>query len=96
MGFYIDVPKMGAQDKAATLFHEYGAEQTLPIPPSKVPSDKALVCVVKNGLFDAAAFIFDDEEYRGLQPTGWSSSHVAVDGSCLGRQDNQIRGVIEA
>ena len=80
MGYYINEPKMGARFKAATLVEEYGAEQTLPTPPSNVPPDKALVCVVENGLFDAAAFVFSDREYHEvIRPDGRPRTWLLMD-----------------
>ena len=71
MGYYINEPKMGAKNKAAVLVNEYGAKRTFSTPPSLVPPSKALVCVVENFIFDAAAFVFDDEEYASfIQPDG--------------------------
>ena len=63
MGFYIQVPEN--KDKARQLVELYGAE-IIPLRPTSltdVPSDKALICVVDNGAFEAAAYAFDEREF---------------------------------
>jgi hypothetical protein len=61
MGFYLDVAYPVA--KATQLMHMGATELTYPPDSiSDLPQDKALVCVVENGVFDAAALAFDDEE----------------------------------
>ena len=80
MGYYINEPKMEARYKADALFSVYGAEPTSPTPPSEVPPDKALVCVVENGLFDAAAFVFNDREYIDfIRPDGRRRTWLLMD-----------------
>lgn len=63
MGFYIQVPE--DHDKAKQLEVEYGAE-IIPQPASfsQIPKDKALIVVVDNGLFEAAGFAYDEQEFK--------------------------------
>ena len=65
MGYYIQVPKN--LNKAQQLKDLYNATE-IPCPKSlmEVPADKALVCVVSNGLFDAAAYAHSEGELQGL------------------------------
>jgi hypothetical protein len=61
MGYYIQGPILG---KATFIQKEYGA---LPIEQPKsffeVTEGKALICIVNNGFFDAAAYIYDVREF---------------------------------
>ena len=64
MGYYIQVPKN--KGKAEQLAQIHGA-MILPGAPesfSKVPVDKALICVVDNGPFEAAAFCYSEQEFK--------------------------------
>lgn len=66
MGFYIETPLM--YRKASYLATEYDAE-ILSRPYESfadVPEGKALVVVVDNNSFEAAAVIFDEHEYRRI------------------------------
>src|ERR1017187_7269992 len=78
MGFYIqiDTPKA----KANALVIEHDATLLINGPPKweEIPADKALICVVNNGAFEAAALCFDDNELhvftmpdRGNQRKCW-------------------------
>ena len=62
MGYYLEVPKH--VDKAQQLIELHGAEVLLgkPINFSDIPEDKALVCVVQNTFFDAAALCYSERE----------------------------------
>lgn len=63
MGFYIEVP--GNLSKAAQLADLYGAG-IMDAPPEtfdKVPDGLALICVVDNGPFEAAALCYDADEF---------------------------------
>lgn len=63
MGYYLETP--ARNDKTGQLRELHGAQDvdpdSLAWPP---PEGKALVCVVQNGLFDAAAVCYDEAEYR--------------------------------
>ena len=63
MGYYIQTPGI-ALGKAAYLVEEDGAE-TIPMPLSftDIPEDRALVCVVSNGAFEAAAYVYNEAEF---------------------------------
>lgn len=81
MGYYIntingvDLPKRA---KANALIQQ-GAQLVFIVPDSiaEVPPGKALVCVVQNGPFDAAAVIIDDRELKAVanpsdgRPRSW-------------------------
>jgi hypothetical protein len=64
MGWYIQGPALG---KAQFIVSEYDGK-IIPCPKSfsEVPDGKALVCVVKNGPFDAAAYCFNDHEFEAF------------------------------
>lgn len=63
MGYYIETKE--PRGKAQQLIVAYGATE-IPEPKhfSEVPAGKALVCVVANGLFDAAGYCYDASEFR--------------------------------
>lgn len=69
MGFYIETATL--QGKAEVIAREYGG-QIVPKPASfaDVPAGKGLVCVVQNGLFDAAGFAFDEREFEAFTEPG--------------------------
>lgn len=80
MGYYIQTAVN--KGKAQQLVDSYGAE----IVPGEhlvfvaIPSDKALVCVVENGLFDAAAYCFSEQEYQAfLYPDGRPRTWLLMD-----------------
>jgi len=62
MGYYIEVPENTG--KTAQLVKLYGAT-IIKRPRSfdDVPGDKALICVVGNRLFDAAAYCYSAAEF---------------------------------
>lgn len=62
MGYYIET-KLPIQ-KAQQLVLEYDAQPLAgcPLDFNTVPEDKALICVVENGIFDAAALIYSARE----------------------------------
>ena len=61
MGFYIEVPKN--KDKAQQIVELYGGQIVLS-PPSfeDITPNDAIICVVDNGIYEAAGFAFDQEE----------------------------------
>lgn len=61
MGYYIESP-YGTHQKDQHLISEFGAERINPPSAFNPPAGKTLVCVIQNGLFDAAAIIFDQSE----------------------------------
>ena len=80
MGYYIQVPEnLG---KAKQLQDIYQAE-IIHNPPgsfTEVPLGKALICVVENPGFDAAAFCYSREEFQEfLIPDGRPRTWVLMD-----------------
>ncbi len=66
MGYYIEVPKK--TQKALQLVKLHGAKMLSRRPGSfkEVPAGKALVCVVNNGLYEAACFCYSRQEFERL------------------------------
>jgi len=69
MGYYLNGGLLRAQDKADTLIKDYGAmEITLDDYPKDVIASAnegyAIVVVVENGSFDAAALAYSDAEFK--------------------------------
>jgi hypothetical protein len=64
MGFYIQGP---ALCKAQYIVSEYDGK-IIPCPNafSEIPQDKALLCVVNNGPFEAAAYCFSEREFEAF------------------------------
>ena len=75
MGYYIEVPQN--KGKAQQIVELYGAK-IIPKPLGYWQADpkEAFICVVDNGLFEAAAFIFNEKEmadfkYPDGRPRTW-------------------------
>ncbi len=69
MGFYIQTPRN--TDKANELAQLHGAEvQDGPLAFAEVPEDKALICVVTNGAFEAAALCYCEAEQVAFNDVG--------------------------
>lgn len=74
MGYYIETPGQSIL-KARYLQQHHNAELASPSWPP--PEGKVLVCVVQNGLFDAAAIAYDKEEMHAfdrpsdMRPKTW-------------------------
>ena len=69
MGYYIEVPNKKGKAKQLVFLH--GAK-LLPMRPEEfgdVPEDKALICVVDNGPFEAANLVPDDERFIHIADT---------------------------
>lgn len=64
MGYYIETPMN--KGKAEYLVREYGAEEIEAFDWSDVPEDKALICVVDNGPFEAAAVAYSEREFQAF------------------------------
>ena len=64
MGYYIQVPEN--HNKAEQLKALHGAE-ILPCMPAwdEVPEDKAVICVIDNGSFEAAGLCYSKQEFDG-------------------------------
>lgn len=64
MGFYINQTtkrELGPLGKVDALIADEGAIE-LPFAPDQFPTDRAVICVVSNGPFEAAAFAYDKNE----------------------------------
>ena len=70
MGYYIEVPEH--HHKARQLQELMGAKPIgTPVPPSELPDDQALICVMNNGPFEAAGLVYDDREFEEfVRPDG--------------------------
>lgn len=68
MGYYIETPDDFMQNKAEYIINEYNAKKLDGAPRhiDEVPLDHALICVVKNGLFDAAAYCYSERELEAF------------------------------
>jgi hypothetical protein len=67
MGKYLNTLPTGnlpAKGKSAELLKNEGVSVINQIPTNlrEIPEDKSLICVVDNGYFEAAAFIYDQRE----------------------------------
>lgn len=63
MGFYIETGS--SSEKAAWLLKNHNAIITrCPASFDDIPSDKGLICVVDNYIFEAAAYCFSESELR--------------------------------
>lgn len=68
MGYYIETPEH--RNKAKQIANLYGG-QIVPMPEfSKVPSDKAVIVVVSNFAFDAAAYAYNQDEFDAFHEPG--------------------------
>jgi len=67
MGYYVQTEGY-TRDKAQRIAEAHdGVVLTVPPPGfSDVPAGKALICVVANGLFEAAAFCYSEREFIEL------------------------------
>jgi len=64
MGFYIETPKNKGKAEQICERHEEAFIIPQPISFSKVPVKMALICVVDNGPFEAAAYCYSEEEFK--------------------------------
>lgn len=66
MGYYIRTN--GNHDKAEELMQLYPETEGPRIPPdfTSISQDKAVVCVVDNGVFEAAGLCYDEEEFNAF------------------------------
>ena len=74
MGYYIEGPVHG---KLQHICEKYkGIQIPKPYDFSVVPKDSALICVVNNGPFEAAAYCYNEQEFLafkndGTRPKKW-------------------------
>lgn len=66
MGIYIETPL--PRKKAEQIVNIYHGTTILAHQPEQfaVPKDKMLICVVNNGIFDAAGLVYNEREFRGF------------------------------
>jgi len=76
MGYYIEVPSSKNKTEQLIKLHD-AKEVKCPELFSDVPNDKALICVIDNGLFEAAGYCYSPNEFREFkfdrssQPRKW-------------------------
>lgn len=77
MGYYLNSSFLGSNGKAVTLINKCRARVigagALPRSAAefeKLDDDKAIVCVIKNGLFDAACVCYKYDELKDCNSTG--------------------------
>lgn len=67
MGYYIEGPNNG---KGNYLISQHGAREILqPVEFSDIPVGMSLVVVVENGLFEAAGYCYDENEFKAFTDT---------------------------
>jgi hypothetical protein len=78
MGYYINLPESkGKLQQIQSRFEGAEALQHKPKSFSEVPEGRALICVVDNGPFEAAAFVYSEDEFhvtadpRDVRPKYW-------------------------
>jgi len=79
MGRYIQGPNTG---KAEHIIRTHKAEHLKFPPPdfSHIPEGRALIVVCENGLFDAAAYCYDEVEFKAfVRPDGRYKSYLLID-----------------
>lgn len=74
MGYYINSIEnehLGPKGKAESLIKLAGATK-LNGSPKKIPLNEGIICVVDNGPFEAAAFVYSDAELKSFEdPTDY-------------------------
>ena len=63
MGYYIETPERSNKAEQIARIHD-GEIIPQPLNFSKVPEGKALICVVDNRIFEAAAFCYNEAEFK--------------------------------
>lgn len=80
MGYYINPPDGRTRQKGEWLVDTYGAKEVSvdhAYDIVTIGGDKGIVCVVDNGMFEAAAYCYDRNEYmvfadwRDMRPKRW-------------------------
>lgn len=66
MGYYIQTPGCNV-GKADIICKEYNAKKILrPESWNEIFENEGLICVVSNGLFEAAAFCYNEDEFKAF------------------------------
>ena len=68
MGYYIQTPTV--KGKANYLIENHGAKPIVQPQKFDVKKDKALIVIADNGPFEAAGFVFDEEEFLAFTEPG--------------------------
>jgi hypothetical protein len=70
MGYYINTG--ASKNKADYLIHKESGIELMYTPKSllDIPPDRGLVCVVDNKTFEAAAFVYDEDELKAFTLPG--------------------------
>ena len=89
MGYYIQTDAAGG--KAAYLVANHAAK-IISEPPAVLPSDRAVICVVDNGIFDAAGYCYGQRELEAFaradqRPRTWLLMDLAVARKLSGYED---------
>lgn len=63
MGYYIEVPERKGKAQQIVELHGGRILQSAPAFEGAAP-DEAIICVVDNGTFEAAAFCYDEREFN--------------------------------
>jgi hypothetical protein len=79
MGYYIQTPQN--LNKASQLAKMYGATVvSCPESFESIPTDKALLCLVDNNLFEAVGFCYSKEEFEAFKiPDGRRRTWMLMD-----------------
>tara|TARA_Y100000034_G_scaffold107544_1_gene137158 strand:- start:78 stop:353 length:276 start_codon:yes stop_codon:yes gene_type:complete len=78
MGYYIET---GTFHGKAGIIAEDNDGWIYPEPPAwaDIPTGRAIICVVDNGPFEAAAFCYDEDEYEDFkQDDGRPKTYVVI------------------
>jgi len=78
LGYYIEVPQH--KGKAQQIVELYGGRRvSRPQSYQDLAPDEAIICVVDNGLFEAAAFCYNEDEFNVFAfPDGRSRAWVVI------------------
>lgn len=66
MGYYVNHETLGNNNKAEKLIKNFGAVEFtgILIDFSSTPKNKAIICVIENGPFDAVGLAFSEKEMQ--------------------------------
>ena len=93
MGYYIQTK--GTHGKAEEIAREHGGEivDQLDAAMAMMDKSKAVICVVDNGPFEAAAFAFDDSEFKEFtRPEDPRSQKFVIIGREIAKMLSGYRG----